>query len=356
MSCIPSTTIAALCYAKPSSLNFQALAAELEETLRKNANLDVRVSTQYGDFIILDLTGLRICLAFCDFRKEFAGMPSLQNYAESLVLAVGSGPETADSGALFERRADMCKGLVDRIEAHHPSEKLLMIELDEMFSESVYDSVLEKIWPVLQSTVEEESAQAQVVPSAPEAQRSSTVDPDDIFPEISARFDAELAKREGRKPADAQAVAQPHDKLDVFSGFWHLFGGQEAAPAPVVRPTHPCVAADKRGRRAMDANTLQSAHDQMDWVKRDKIRVALYPTLSELPDPKNAVPFVHRAAIHSMNAAVIAFSLPVGAAVLTYSILGRESLGFTSRAMALVGTLTGVSHTGFASQFINAFV
>ncbi len=30
MSCIPSSTIAALCYAKPSSLNFSALAAELE--------------------------------------------------------------------------------------------------------------------------------------------------------------------------------------------------------------------------------------------------------------------------------------------------------------------------------------
>ena len=57
-----------------------------------------------------------------------------------------------------------------------------------------------------------------------------------------------------------------------------------------------------------------------------------------------------------MNAAVLAFSLPVGAAVLTYSALGGESMGFTSRAMALAGTLAGVTQSEIGAQVLGAFV
>lgn len=356
MSGIPNSTIAALCYAKPSNLNFQALVAELEASLRDNPHLDVRVSTQYDDFVVFDLTGLRICLAYCDFRKEFPDLAVFQNYAESLVFAVGSSPQPSDAGTLFERRADMCQGLVDRVEAHHPPDQFLLIELDEVFTEDVYDSVLEKIWPVLQSAASQEGADAAPALETSPLARSARRDPDDVLPELSARYEAELAKREDHGPTIKGADEQAADRLHRLSEFARHFARRQHEPTPKVRPTHPCVAADMAGKRSMDARALRGAADQMDWAERTRLRVALYPPESQMPEPKYAQPLVHRLAIHSMNAAVLAFSLPVGAAVLTYSALGGESMGFTSRAMALAGTLAGVTQSEIGAQVLGAFV
>ncbi|TKA95160.1 hypothetical protein FAZ78_18330 [Cereibacter changlensis] len=44
-----------------------------------------------------------------------------------------------------------------------------------------------------------------------------------------------------------------------------------------------------------------------------------------------------RLAIHTMNTTLILVSLPVGAAMLTYSLLRGEDLRMTSRALVLTG-------------------
>ena len=68
-----------------------------------------------------------------------------------------------------------------------------------------------------------------------------------------------------------------------------------------------------------------------------RIREALYP--EGRPDtigPK-AQPLPHRLAIYTMNTTLLVIALPVGAAMLTYNALGRESLTATARAMAITG-------------------
>lgn len=54
-------------------------------------------------------------------------------------------------------------------------------------------------------------------------------------------------------------------------------------------------------------------------------------------------PLVHRSAIHAINAAVLVFALPVGAALFTLGVLGRESLAMSSRAMAITGAGIGLA-------------
>lgn len=72
----------------------------------------------------------------------------------------------------------------------------------------------------------------------------------------------------------------------------------------------------------------------------EPLRAALYPDgppwqAAAAPANVNAVPM--RLAIHTMNTTLILVSLPVGAAMLTYSLLRGEDLRMTSRALVLTG-------------------
>lgn len=361
-----NSTIAALCYATPSELNFPALAAELEEVLRNNPALDVRVSSQYDDFITLDLSGLRICLAFCDFSKEFKDVEALRPYAESLVIAVGTREDMPCDGPLFERRKFVFDGLVERVETHHPPDRFLRIELVEAFSEDLYDAVIEHIWQVLQDEtdvsqttpapvpmeepMEEYAACAPSATANPDneehtvratARPVTDIMPDDVFDDLARRYDAERSNR----------------RTDPFIATQTAMVEPEPEPKPVpIRPTHPAIHAD-RARSGTRRNRPRAApiRDKV-WLQNAGIRMALYPPENDLPQPAQAKPLLHRAAIHSMNASVIAFSLPLGAAVLTYTVLGRESFEFSGRMAALTGFIMGTSQTQLGAQIFAAFI
>lgn len=353
-----NSTIAALCYANRSNLDFSALAADLEEALRNNPALDVRVSSQYDDFIILDLSGLRICLAFCDFTKEFPDVEALHSYSECLVMAVGTREDMPCDGPLFERRKFVFDGLVERVEGHHPPDRFLRIELVEAFSEDLYDAVIEHIWQVLQ----DETDTADIWPApematAPSAQPSSVEEhpqkahaspvtdimPDDVLDDLARRYDAERSNR--------------------GAGSFYGAAGLNTAEAPRaepepprIRPTHPAVNADGAKSGPRRRRPRSAPRRDKVWLENERIRMALYPPEDELPQPQHEKPLVHRAAIHSMNASVIAFSLPLGAAVLTYTILGRESFEFSGRMAALTGFIMGTSQTQLGAQLLSAFV
>jgi hypothetical protein len=72
------------------------------------------------------------------------------------------------------------------------------------------------------------------------------------------------------------------------------------------------------------------------------------------PDPETQ-PFVHRAAVNGLNAAMLVFALPVGAALLTLAVLGRESLGFSARATALTGSTMAFSQSEIGQSVIAFF-
>ncbi len=375
MTSIASSTIAALCYANPSKLDFPALAAELEDALRNNPALDVRVSSQYDDFIILDLSGLRICLAFCDFAKEFAHVEALHPFAECLVIAVGPREDMPCDGPLFERRKFVFEGLVERVENRHPTDRFLLIELNEAFSEYVYDSVVEHIWQVLQIDAEAPATPAD--PPRAALDTAATIDgtlsgpyladdtkphlekafastrpvtdiiPDDVMDDLARRYDAERGHR-GEEPSDKPET--PPETPPERSP-------EEVEPkvAP-IRPTHPAVAADRAGSRRMGKRPRRAPAKDRAWLENAQIRMALYPPESDLPAPEQAKPLLHRAAIHSMNASVMAFSLPLGAVALTYTVLGRESFVFTGRLAALTGFVMGLAQTQLGNQLLSAFV
>lgn len=69
----------------------------------------------------------------------------------------------------------------------------------------------------------------------------------------------------------------------------------------------------------------------------ERLRAALYPEdLEEATRPRDR-PLPHRLTIYTLNTSLLVIALPVGAAMLTYNALGRESLTATARAMAITG-------------------
>jgi hypothetical protein len=69
----------------------------------------------------------------------------------------------------------------------------------------------------------------------------------------------------------------------------------------------------------------------------ERVRAALYPEdLEEATAPRDrSLP--HRLSIYTLNTSLLIVALPVGAAMLTYNALGRESLTATARAAAITG-------------------
>lgn len=115
-----------------------------------------------------------------------------------------------------------------------------------------------------------------------------------------------------------------------------------------LQPTHP---------------TQYGATHKRQSTEMARIREALYlkdpgadspPHARPLARPRD-MPLPHRLTIYTINATLMVIALPVGAAVMTYCALGRESLSVAARAMALTGAAMGISQLD-AMQGLLAFM
>lgn len=130
---------------------------------------------------------------------------------------------------------------------------------------------------------------------------------------------------------------------------WH-----DDEPAPAPAPEAPTAASEptRSGRRVRHltiADLAKRNHAQVPVTSdplRDRltaIREALYA-----PDPeaealaKNARPLAQRLTAQVLNVVLLTVALPVGAVVATITVLRGADLTLSSRAVALVGALTGI--------------
>lgn len=103
------------------------------------------------------------------------------------------------------------------------------------------------------------------------------------------------------------------------------------------RPADPVLATPRRLAPANDHPGASAQHD----VELQKVRRALYP------DPEKGAPYSTqmRLAVHCLNATLILVWTPVGAALMTYSLLRGENMHLSSRVMAVTGTLLALAHS-----------
>jgi hypothetical protein len=86
-------------------------------------------------------------------------------------------------------------------------------------------------------------------------------------------------------------------------------------------------------------------------VDAARIRAALYPPEEDVVDERPSTQM--RLAIHAMNATMIVALLPVGAAVMTYSILRGEDLRLSGRMLALTGLVLAASQSQMGQQVMS---
>lgn len=280
---IANSTIAALCYAEDSMIDFPALSHELGRALWTNPEGQLDIEAAYDDFVVFDLATMRICLAYTrlvgsEDEDEDAPKP---RYAECIVVSVGPGPDGEPAGPDCENRAAICQGLADRITAHAAPDRLIVREIVGAYDADSHDALVEDI-------------------ATPRARN------------LAAPYDSrteELMWEMAQRAWDEDQPQRPEnaDVIDI---------------TPYVEAAASAPAED----------------DDAIWD----------------PDPE-AQPIVHRAAVNSLNAAMLVFALPVGAALLTLAVLGRESLGFSARTTALTGSVMGISNSG-AGEYLLAFL
>lgn len=130
--------------------------------------------------------------------------------------------------------------------------------------------------------------------------------------------------QESTAPLDAELVdalvelVPPRAELDEIA---------KVDPAP--------VAAGKGETTSPDMDRLRN------------IRSALYDPSEDDP-PRDSIQL--RLASHAMNCTLLAVNLPVGAAVMTYSLLRGENIGLSARAMALTGAAMVFLQSGLGDR------
>jgi hypothetical protein len=166
------STIAALCFAQPTKIDFQTLKRELGDAFAQSQKGSYRITAEYDDFIIYDLAGGRVCLGHIDFREDLSAPTPADLPAEGLIVSVGGGPDMAEDGPIYRNREDLCRGLAREIDRAAPSDRLLVFDRDEMVDSEVYDRLVDLVHQLVSIRTEREPE--PVHPAHPEP-RSATM-------------------------------------------------------------------------------------------------------------------------------------------------------------------------------------
>jgi hypothetical protein len=299
MTSYAPTTIAALCFAKPTRIDFQSLTRNLGTAFAAAQAAGDCITAAHDDFVIYDLGRARVWLCYADFTADLSealgagGLP-----AEGLIVAVGPGPGAPASDPLYTDRADLCRGLAQEINRAAPADHLMVFDHERMITSDIYDELVDLVGRLAR-------------PDA--AHRTVTVAP----------FLSERPVIPGRH-----------------------------TPSEPPRPTHAARSAD---RTAVDAVGWADATQRAEAAA---LREALHAEDDAADDTGTAMDgcLTRRLAIYTMNSGAIMLSVPLGMAALTYCALGREDARVPARAIALAGAAMGLMQAGIGAPLLSYLV
>jgi hypothetical protein len=118
---------------------------------------------------------------------------------------------------------------------------------------------------------------------------------------------------------------------------WQMAEAASRASTPAVphMAAAPHIRHQPKPANDMPAISLRPA------AEGDRLRQALYA--NEEDAANLSVPM--RLAVHALNATLIMVWMPLGAAVMTYSLLKGEDMRVSGRIMAVTGTLLALAHS-----------
>jgi hypothetical protein len=311
MARLGTTTSVTLLYTERPILNFARYVENLEQALRQTEHQSFDLHWDDEDYVTFDLDGSRVVLGYADLETP----PPAEDqpppgYQAALVLAVGPSLRHDASARIAENGRALCDSVIERIQKQHGADLILWTEVEGIFTVDHFDTLVDT---------------------------ALTMRPAQALPAVAGRFDElpvgrlldRLEEEIGPQPeAEPLHPAMAEGELALLARTTMAQERAEIAPAP------PAIADDDE--EADPANDLpEIPHPMHDEMAR--IRDALYPPAPEKPVRREKEPMVRRLTIYTFNTTLLMVSLPVGAALLTYNVLGREDSRVTARVMALTG-------------------
>lgn len=291
MATLGLSTIAQLLFAEETTLDFARIVSELDAVLSRLREGQVTLVWDCDDLVIFDCPDIRIVLAWTEGRQH--------RFGGCLTVSVGPGLQTLDRGSQPEHEG-LCSRLVERIQGRFHPVSVLWCQIEGDVDAEVVDEMM--------------AALPELAGGLP---------PVDTILDALSRSDLHRAMAQG----DTRRVKRlgPHRPPDA---------------SPEIGPE---IGTDRD-----PGTTLAAANDQPDLplprdVELARLRMALYPPNdADAPAPPSTQ---MRLAVHCMNATLILVWAPLGAAVMTYSVLRGEDFRLSARMMAVTGTLLALAQS-----------
>lgn len=303
------STIAELLFLQTPPMNFARLVADLDAVLARVHQTDRSLTWDCEDIASFDMPGTRIVLANAQNPRP--------GVAASLTISVGPShlpAPKAETGALekLSRHAEFCSKLVERVHPRLHANAILWHQCEGLVEPDLLDQL------------------AYSAPAHPEPEvKHHPFDQldDQNIDAVYARGFGPCGNRSGPK-----ADAKPQ--------------GTAKAAADASAPGAKAKASDAHAAPSNDQPHIPRQHN----LELARVRTALYPAPTPLP-PHLVSPQL-RLAAHTMNATLIMVALPVGAAMLTYSVLRGENMRLTTAALVATGFASTLLQSPFAQQLV----
>ncbi|WP_372840119.1 hypothetical protein [Phaeovulum sp.] len=343
--------VATLLYQETMAENFRQIVAEFDEAFRNRPQLPYSFGRPYDDFAVFNIEGAHIVIAHGDTSPS----DSAREREDRAVMVLAISAKVAADPSLAPRFQRLLRSIVGRIQRPFPAEAVLWSEYPGMFEPEMFDVVLAEAAASapynLPNTLRGEAPEKMASTCAPtdcavlsgqmgDASAQDT-DPEPPPDRPNGRAPRPLHPKPGDRPASS-AIRPPNSIASATHAGGNLASPTRASSGQLNAPPYDIANA----LPDMPAPMLSEAA---------RIRYALYPPERPAQSPRNA-PAVHRVSIYTLNTALILVAMPVGVALLTYNVLGRESLTTTARSVALAGIGVALAHTTSFGQALLAFI
>ena len=308
---LDGSTIAQFVFDRDPALNLPLLVRELDAAVGRSGAGARRVTWDCEDLVFVDLDGVRFTLSYTG--EPLPGLPS------SLMISVGPGPDRDHFATDRRRYEDLCHLIADRLRNRFTPRETLWHQVAGPVTADLVDDIFDRL--------PDFAADANLHPLArPLTRAAPPGKPFRAFPEADPDMPVSFVEKAlAIKAAKAERARATLSRVAEVA--------RSVAPAP-QRPA-------QRANQPVTASR-SSAQDL------DRVRAALYPSQPETP----AQDVRMRLAASTLDVTLMVVYLPMGAAMLTCSMLRGGNVTNSARVMALTCTLLAFSHlTGLTPAF-----
>ncbi len=323
MASLDLSTIAQLLYADFEALDFARIVSELDTVLLRMPGRDVDIIWDCDDLVTFDLPETRILLSWSETQKR----------GVSGCLTVAVGPNPLAKGP--NRRTDhdvLCSRLVERIQQRFAPASVLWHQVEGAVDSEMVDDLVDALpnvgagnLPAI-DTILDMLSQADQHLADKKANASHPLSY--VVPELT---------RLATEPGNLDNVEPSNSVIDMFTS------------RPIATHERMIVVPQSMMKANPFPEFDDPANDRPDLPQAKSVELERLRTALEA-DPKAkgdgaAYSTQMRLAAHCLNATLILVYAPLGAAVMTYSVLRGENMQLSSRLMAVAGTLFALAHS-----------